>query len=40
VRFLDYVAARERVWVARRVDIAQHWHREHRALAARAPTIA
>jgi len=39
-RFLDYIAARERVWVARRLDIAQHWHREHRALAAGAPTIA
>jgi putative urate catabolism protein len=39
-RFLDYIAARERVWIARRLDIAQHWHREHRALAASAPTIA
>ena len=39
-RFLDYIAARERVWIARRLDIAQHWHREHRALAAGAPTIA
>ena len=39
-RFLDYIAARERVWIARRLDIAQHWHREHRALAAGATTIA
>ena len=39
-RFLDYIAARERVWIARRLHIAQHWHREHRALAAGAPTIA
>ena len=39
-RFLDYVAGRERVWVASRLDIARHWHREHRALAAGAPTIA
>jgi peptidoglycan/xylan/chitin deacetylase (PgdA/CDA1 family) len=38
-RFLDYIAAREHVWIARRLDIAQHWHREHRALAAGAPTI-
>jgi len=24
-RFLDYVATHERVWVARRIDIARHW---------------
>jgi peptidoglycan/xylan/chitin deacetylase (PgdA/CDA1 family) len=24
-RFLDHIAARDRVWVARRVDIARHW---------------
>lgn len=28
-RFLDYVAAHEGVWVARRVDIARHWARRH-----------
>ncbi len=28
-RFLDYVAAHDRVWVARRVDIARHWARTH-----------
>jgi putative urate catabolism protein len=39
-RFLDYVTARERVWTARRIDIAQHWHREHAALARTAPRIA
>jgi len=38
-RFLDYVAARERVWLATRLDIARHWHREHRALAAAASAI-
>ncbi|WP_245319313.1 allantoinase PuuE [Consotaella salsifontis] len=27
-RFLDYVQAHEKVWVARRIDIARHW-REH-----------
>jgi len=30
-RFLDYVAARERVWVPRRIDIAWHWHAHHPA---------
>ncbi|HEX2554951.1 MAG TPA: allantoinase PuuE [Microvirga sp.] len=29
-RFLDYVASHERVWVARRIDIARHWIRRHR----------
>jgi putative urate catabolism protein len=38
-RFLDYIAARERVWVATRLEIARHWHREHRALAADAPMV-
>lgn len=28
-RFLDYVERHEKVWVARRIDIARHWHREH-----------
>jgi putative urate catabolism protein len=37
MRFLDYVASHERVWVATRLDIARHWHKEHRALAASAP---
>lgn len=26
-RFLDYVAAKKKVWVARRIDIANHWLR-------------
>jgi putative urate catabolism protein len=38
-RFLDHVARHDRVWVATRLDIARHWHREHRALAAGAPAI-
>ena len=38
-RFLDHIANHERVWVARRIDIAQHWHREHKKLAAAAPTV-
>jgi putative urate catabolism protein len=29
-RFLDHVLAHDRVWVARRVDIARHWHARHR----------
>jgi allantoinase len=28
-RFLDYVAARDRVWICRRVDIARHWIEHH-----------
>jgi len=39
-RFLDYIAGYDRVWVASRLDIAQHWHREHRDLAAAAKSIA
>jgi len=38
-RFLDHVAAHDRVWVATRVDIARHWHREHGALADNAPVV-
>jgi len=30
-RFLDYAAGHEGVWFARRIDIAEHWHREHPA---------
>jgi len=29
-RFLDHVLAHEKVWVARRVEIARHWARHHR----------
>lgn len=28
-RFLDYIEQHERVWVARRIDIARHWKRAH-----------
>jgi len=28
-RFLDYIAAHDKVWVARRLDIARHWHTAH-----------
>ncbi len=30
-RFLDYVLAHERVWIARRIDIARHWIANHPA---------
>src|SRR5262249_50733219 len=40
VRFLDYIARKDRVWGATRLDIARHWHREHKALAANAPKVA
>ncbi|MEY3272905.1 MAG: allantoinase PuuE [Pseudomonadota bacterium] len=35
-RFLDHVQAHDRVWVARRIDIARHWQAEHPFDAARA----
>lgn len=38
-RFLDHVARHDRVWVATRLDIARHWHREHRALPAHGPMV-
>jgi OHCU decarboxylase len=28
-RFLDYIQARDRVWIARRIDIARHWMEHH-----------
>jgi OHCU decarboxylase len=28
-KFLDYVRSKDRVWIARRVDIARHWARHH-----------
>lgn len=28
-RFLDYVQGHDRVWLATRLDIARHWHKEH-----------
>jgi putative urate catabolism protein len=38
-RFMEHVAARERVWVCRRLDVARHW-RAHAAAPARAPVRA
>lgn len=28
-RFMDYVMARDRVWICRRVEIARHWKEQH-----------
>jgi len=28
-RFIEHVQAHDRVWCARRIDIARHWHRHH-----------
>ena len=33
-RFLDYIASHDRVWVARRLDIARHWHAVHPPVSA------
>jgi hypothetical protein len=30
-KFLDYVEQHDRVWVARRIDIAKHWKAVHPA---------
>jgi putative urate catabolism protein len=35
VRFLDYVAQHDKVWICRRVDIARHWHQHHPAVTQR-----
>jgi allantoinase len=40
LRFLDYIGKQDGVWVATRLDIANHWHREHKALAKNAPVVA
>jgi putative urate catabolism protein len=29
-RFVDYVLSKEKVWIARRIDIARHWHAHHK----------
>ena len=28
-RFIDYVQGHDKVWIARRIDIAQHWENTH-----------
>ncbi|MGI9271783.1 MAG: allantoinase PuuE [Woeseiaceae bacterium] len=32
-RFLDYVADHDGAWVTRRIDIAEHWRKQHPAIA-------
>jgi len=39
VRFLDHIARRNDVWVTTRLAIAQHWHKENKALATNAPQV-
>jgi hypothetical protein len=36
MRFLDYIARHEHVWVPTRLAIAQHWHAHMKHLAAGA----
>ena len=31
VKFLDHVQSHDRVWLARRIDIARHWRDHHPA---------
>ena len=31
--FLDHILGHDRVWICRRVDVARHWHAEHRDTA-------
>jgi len=40
LRFLDHIGKRDRVWITTRLAIAEHWHREHKALAKNAPVVA
>ena len=28
-RFLDYISSHDNIWIARRIDIARHWHATH-----------
>ena len=30
MRFLDHIASHDGVWLARRIDIARHWHEHHK----------
>jgi len=38
-RFLDHISRHDRVFVATRLVIAEHWHKEHAALAKNAPVV-
>ena len=37
-RFLDYVRSHDKVWIARRIDIAEHWAKAHPPLAIDRPS--
>ncbi|MGG7567117.1 allantoinase PuuE [Rhodovulum sp. DZ06] len=37
-RFLDYIAGHDRVWVPRRIDIAEHWAKTHPPRAGLRPS--
>jgi len=37
-RFVEYVQSHEKVWTPRRIDIAEHWAKEHPPLAAKHPS--
>ena len=39
LRFLDHIAKHDRVWIATRRTIAEHWHHEHKSLAKNAPVV-
>jgi peptidoglycan/xylan/chitin deacetylase (PgdA/CDA1 family) len=36
IKFLDYIAGFDKVWIATRLDIAHHWYREHHPLGTSA----
>ncbi|HEX3339510.1 MAG TPA: allantoinase PuuE [Pseudolabrys sp.] len=38
-RFLDHLGKHDKVWIATRLDVANHWHREHLALGTGAPGV-
>src|SRR5690606_23233150 len=33
-RFLDYVQSHDKVWIAKRIDIARHWHENYKPITA------
>ncbi|MFQ5624996.1 MAG: allantoinase PuuE, partial [Paracoccaceae bacterium] len=37
-RFIEYARSHDKVWFARRIDIAEHWAREHPPVAAPRPS--
>ncbi len=39
LRFLDHIAKHDRVWIATRRTIAEHWYHEHKSLAKNAPVV-